>query len=370
MTCQEVMDFMQRQLDGDLNENEAEILTAHTRHCSDCADMFDRLKRLSTELESLPKVVPAFSIVDSIMPQLDQIEIASAEPKQPEAEGDTEVSQPASRRAPRRREGGWFKRVSWPAVSGVVAAGIVAGLFLVMYNPIQPNMESKSDTASTESTAASDVAPKTAVDETLTISQDDVQKTTNDTEVRTESPSSFGGSGDATGDRPLVGAPKVSESEQRIGTAGTSGQNKIEKVTPYADDPADQDEYTPSYKEIAPLAPADESTSDSKSVSAIVKNQYGQAMSIMSDGAASTSAVSNVTNSPDGLYSAAIMEGAIYIYTIQEGTVMYEGVKHAGETSNVSWSDDSKVLFFEVKDADGQTTHYKVDTATWSASKV
>jgi hypothetical protein len=368
MTCQEVMDFMQRQLDGDLNENEAEILTAHTRHCSDCADMFERLKRLSTELESLPKVVPAFSIVDSIMPQLDQIELATVEHKQQDADVEAEASQPVSRRAPRRREGSWFKRVSWPAVSGVVAAGIVAGLFLVMYNPVQPNMDSKSDTASTDSAATSDVGAK-AFKQGIVVSEEGLQ-TSSAAEVTTESPANTEDSSAATGDRPLVGTPKETESDQRIGATAASEQNKIEKVTPYIDSPALHND-TRYYEPTAPLAPsADEATSESKSVSVIAKNQYGQSMSIMSDGATSTSAVSNVTNSPDDLYSAALMEGAVYIYTVQEGTVMYEGAKQAGETSNISWSDDSKVLFFEVKDDAGQTTHYKVDTTTWSVSKV
>ncbi|MWC27539.1 anti-sigma factor family protein [Paenibacillus sp. MMS18-CY102] len=372
MTCQEVMDFMQRQLDGDLSENEAEMLTAHTRHCSDCADMFDRLKRLSTELESLPKVVPAFSIVDSIMPQLDQIELAAVNHN--DSEVKAEVAEPAARRAPRRREGSWFKRVSWPAVSGVVAAGIVAGLFLVMYNPIQPSMDEKSDTATTESpsaTSASEPVSKASIKDNNGdfISQESMQKK-DGTEVRTESPSSAGGSDEGTGYRPLSGNQQDYGSGQAVGKTDVSETDKIERVTPYLENSLPQEKGLAGYED-APLAPsADETTSEQKSVATIAKDQYGQAMSIMDNGTASTAPVSNVTNSPDGVYASAIMEGAVYIYTVQEGTVMYEGTKQSGETSNLSWSDDSKALFFEVKDAAGQTTHYKVDVATWSVTKV
>ncbi len=55
MNCQEVMEFMQRQLDGDLDAKEEDELHAHLMHCLDCAQMFERLQRLSDELTQLPK---------------------------------------------------------------------------------------------------------------------------------------------------------------------------------------------------------------------------------------------------------------------------------------------------------------------------
>ncbi|MGO4274962.1 anti-sigma factor, partial [Paenibacillus sp. TAF58] len=74
MNCQEVMEFMQRQLDGDLDAKEEDELHAHLMHCLDCAQMFERLQRLSDELTQLPKVVPPYSLVDAIMPQLADID--------------------------------------------------------------------------------------------------------------------------------------------------------------------------------------------------------------------------------------------------------------------------------------------------------
>ena len=70
MKCQEVMMYMQRQLDGDLAPKEEDELHAHLMHCLDCAQMFERLQALSDELSQLPKVMPPFSLVDAIMPQL------------------------------------------------------------------------------------------------------------------------------------------------------------------------------------------------------------------------------------------------------------------------------------------------------------
>ena len=77
MNCQEVMELMQRQLDDDLDESEIEVLMNHTRQCPDCAAMFERLQLLSAELTSLPKVMPSYSLVDAIMPQLERIELFS-----------------------------------------------------------------------------------------------------------------------------------------------------------------------------------------------------------------------------------------------------------------------------------------------------
>ena len=65
------------QLDGDLDEQETEILMTHTRHCPDCAAMFSRLQMLSSGLENLPKVTPSYSLVDAIMPRLQELQTAA-----------------------------------------------------------------------------------------------------------------------------------------------------------------------------------------------------------------------------------------------------------------------------------------------------
>ena len=80
MNCQEVMEYMQRQLDDDLDEHEYEVLINHTRHCPDCAAMFERLQLLSAELTSLPKVIPSYSLVDAIMPRLQELQTALIAP--------------------------------------------------------------------------------------------------------------------------------------------------------------------------------------------------------------------------------------------------------------------------------------------------
>ncbi|RXZ77197.1 hypothetical protein EBB07_33525 [Paenibacillaceae bacterium] len=132
MKCQEVIEYMQRQLDGDLDDQELEVLMQHTRQCPDCAAMYERLKRLSDDLENLPKVTPSYSLVDAIMPRLEQLEAAD-KVKEPEIQAPPAV--PSRRRQPSAEKRRWRDRWSVRALGGAIAAGVVAGLFLITYNP-------------------------------------------------------------------------------------------------------------------------------------------------------------------------------------------------------------------------------------------
>lgn len=74
---------MQRDLDHDLTSEEQTILNGHLSHCPECKDMFNRMKRLSENLAQLPKVNPPFSLVDRIMPQLQQLDEEQATRQEP-----------------------------------------------------------------------------------------------------------------------------------------------------------------------------------------------------------------------------------------------------------------------------------------------
>lgn len=71
MTNEEVWEWMQRDLDGDLSVEEQQTLQALIRKDADLQLMYNRLKNVSQQLEQLPLVVPSFSIVDSILPRLE-----------------------------------------------------------------------------------------------------------------------------------------------------------------------------------------------------------------------------------------------------------------------------------------------------------
>jgi len=79
MTNEEIWEWMQRDLDGDLSPVEQDALYSLIRKDSDLQLKYNRLKTVSEHLEQLPPVVPSFSIVDSILPRL---ETAAAVPAQ------------------------------------------------------------------------------------------------------------------------------------------------------------------------------------------------------------------------------------------------------------------------------------------------
>ncbi|MBA2938186.1 zf-HC2 domain-containing protein [Paenibacillus sp. CGMCC 1.16610] len=144
MNCQEVMELMQRQLDGDLNSQEEDELHAHLAYCLDCVQVFERLQRLSGELAQLPKVVPPYSLVDAILPQLAEIDKGAAESITDKAAVfNAEVShieQGQRKKLPwTRRLGSQF---SWKFASGVVAAGLIIGFFAFnMNHPVMDNAD-------------------------------------------------------------------------------------------------------------------------------------------------------------------------------------------------------------------------------------
>jgi hypothetical protein len=129
MTCEEMMDLMQRSLDLDLTAAEEQAMLAHLEKCPDCSDLYVRLKLLSEELAQLPKVKPAYSIVDAILPQLESMpDWNTAETSADtgtaaaldQAPSTTKVVPIAERRG----------LINWKIFTGVAAAGIALGMFI------------------------------------------------------------------------------------------------------------------------------------------------------------------------------------------------------------------------------------------------
>ncbi|WP_282943372.1 zf-HC2 domain-containing protein [Paenibacillus sp. RC67] len=138
--CQEVIELMQRYLDQDLDKLEYEQMLGHLQHCSECTELFQRLVSLSQELEQLPKVTPAYSLVDAIMPKLQRIDEGFPAVEYPAAPvvtfpdkyKDAQIAEEA--KAHVEHAAGWRKKmrglVSMRIVGGVVAAGLVLGFFV------------------------------------------------------------------------------------------------------------------------------------------------------------------------------------------------------------------------------------------------
>ncbi|MEF3306053.1 anti-sigma factor family protein [Paenibacillus sp. GYB003] len=130
MNCDEVMELMQRHLDRDLNDAEHEAMLTHLQRCPDCMEMFAKLQQLSQELASLPKVAPPFSLVDSILPQLAEIDRANGRgdvsPVPATAGAADSAVVPLTTERPGRFRAAW----SLAATGGIVAAGLLLALFI------------------------------------------------------------------------------------------------------------------------------------------------------------------------------------------------------------------------------------------------
>jgi hypothetical protein len=142
MNCVEVGDLMQRKLDLDLSDQEAQQLEAHLEVCKSCQIIFQRLSMLSSQLEQLPQVTPSFSIVDSILPKLAEIDKQKEQLSRIHTKEDavtTDLSE-QTKQIP-------FIKKRWVTVvtSGLVAAAAI--VFVVNINTIKQH--NNSDTAMT-----------------------------------------------------------------------------------------------------------------------------------------------------------------------------------------------------------------------------
>lgn len=142
MKCAEVIDWMQRELDYDLTEFEQKQLKEHVDGCLECAEMYRRLKHISSELEMLPKVTPAFNLVDAILPRIE------LQDGLPEATATSESEQ-ALPRSSKRIKG--FSSKQW---GGIVAASLLLAFGIYYYSPIGAGVDSKPIAADTAKPAA------------------------------------------------------------------------------------------------------------------------------------------------------------------------------------------------------------------------
>ncbi|WDM20660.1 anti-sigma factor family protein [Paenibacillus polymyxa] len=136
MKCgEEVMDWMQRYVDHELGEEKTSQLMNHIATCPDCAEKFLILQTLSRELEELPAVSPAFSLVDSIMPQLDAIDRAREEQGSALQEMQPVAVEPGPVPGQRTQPTPWWNRMAGRAAVGVAAAAVVLGIVVFNFEP-------------------------------------------------------------------------------------------------------------------------------------------------------------------------------------------------------------------------------------------
>ncbi|CAM3114755.1 zf-HC2 domain-containing protein [Paenibacillus lupini] len=331
MTCQEVIEYMNRQLDDDLNEHEYEILIKHTRHCPDCAAMFERLKKLSEELGNLPQVMPRFSLVDAILPKLEFMEpIRLPEAAAVEIPAVNIPSQQSNRRAKSRHQ------LRFRAISGIIAASVAAGLFLVSYNA---GLFSPSQRFSDADNAGANTATSQSADTFMPNAK--VQPFSNDTKGAVNTQSVEGTNGTEETDRSVTKENQLKSDETSANT-GDSSENGI-----------------------AAEEPSNASTDDAPSISdpnVGSDNGSGPTQGIASDPAQLEAA------SPDGQYIAKVTGFVIHVYKSGEVASVFEARKN-GKFANLVWSDDNKQLTYDIQLESGGMERYVISTDTMTESK-
>lgn len=157
MKREEALEYMNRYLDHDLTKEETDTLFRHLGESPEAREDFEFLKGLSDQLESLPDVKPPVSLVDSILPKLDEIDrlAAIAAPEaQPEKLSEMESKRMLGEEVPKRRRAADFWRSTLGrTVGGTAVAAAVLGIFVANYEPQEmPNAEVSSSAAVTGAT--------------------------------------------------------------------------------------------------------------------------------------------------------------------------------------------------------------------------
>lgn len=337
MKCQEVTELMQRYLDKDLVEKEYQLILRHLNACPECTSMFEKLQRLSNELESLPKVKPPYNIVDSIMPQLVELDRMNEErTTEPVASSESTAVMQEQRHKPPQKQGLWRRYVSWGWTGGVVAAGIVLGIFIFQNQPllnenagshVQPEMSRMMmDQQSTQNHAESFAAPKSTSSDNIAMFQ-----------VQDHS------------DQPKELASKQPEEDPVVPPASSQGTTKNSPSAGAVVDPSKPG--SPVQEERRTTVPIDDNfmsmdqygkvASQSEPLPVDGNSKRDQPLGISSIEESETEGfpMSQELTSPDQKYTATVIDQRVYILNAESGNEVY--------MSEQTWKEDVTIQFKE-----------------------
>ncbi|NUU62318.1 zf-HC2 domain-containing protein [Paenibacillus agri] len=143
MSCAEVMEWMHRYLDHDLSQDEILEMFRHIDNCPSCAEVFDSLSTLSKSLEQMPDVKPPFSLVDSILPKLAELDRGLHQPSTIKAEDhprDEQVVVPFSRKVSHKKPARGHSMARRTGI-GAAAAAVILGIAIFYAPPKMPSAE-------------------------------------------------------------------------------------------------------------------------------------------------------------------------------------------------------------------------------------
>lgn len=337
MICQEVMELMQRYIDDDLNQQETSLMMDHVGQCPDCAAMLVRLQQLSTELEQLPRVVPRYSLVDAILPELDRLASAQSDSVHT-AETDT---QPVPARLRTTRPG----RNMFRKLSAVIAAGVVAGLLIVS----QPQNWSLTGGSSNDEAAAP--APMAAeLDNTTQLT----------TKISTQE--------SAKSDEKLQEDKELQEDKDLAGGTGSKALDPDTSADSSAETPTETTDVIDQYG--YEVNRKGESSEDSGSGEQESRgSMYTESPDAPVEGLLSPtvtfdkSVPAEASVSPDEKWRAISVanSGTIQVYKTADESEWYHSELREGQISLLSWNEDSTLLYYTHTDTEGKQTNYVLD---------
>jgi hypothetical protein len=311
MKCEEVTEWMQRDLDNDLNDLEKRRLDAHLGNCPLCSQMYHRLQKLSLGLEQLPKVEPAYSLVDAILPRIETLQV-----EHHGADSNDKVHAIRDKLQTNR----WNARF-W---GGWVAAGIVLmiGVFTLADRGMFV-MEGNSMGSTADKAEMAKIASNSASSESRGIKSEEPQRYDRASESKKEEASQENG---------IAVAGESNDSSKQFDAKGKEG-------------------------------------------SALTKEQANESEKSMTFTTAGTNGAQTDAArlpSPDGQWVGALRDQTVYIENIQ-GEVAYSSTqlrKTSDQLSLKRWSEDGKTLYYEVVDEMGQTTEWEIQVDVWTERKV
>ncbi|WP_340025232.1 zf-HC2 domain-containing protein [Paenibacillus sp. FSL K6-1096] len=365
MNCAEVMEWMHRYLDHDLSQEEILEMFRHIDDCPACAEVFDRLTMLSQQLEQLPDVKPPFSLVDSILPRLEQLDRGvQEEPVITAAEDPKVVPFTRSNTRSKKQRGS-----SLATRTGIGAAAAAVILLFALFN--KPESMPNADMDMAVQTSASDAATEMATGNSgnaNSTAPGSEQTDGGDVSFMKQAPAEDGAGEELQATPPVSvkSADQPPTADQAPATDAGTVPGKAPVVTPAprpdkrsaTPQPAESgkgDRKVLNDKSAAPSAPVQEfAAADQPPDERIAGDQPAgdtKASGLMAAGAGAAWA------SPDGHYSAEQSGQQLIIYSspaagTEERTIL-ASLPIEGNVISVTWSEDGRKFTYVTALPDG-----------------
>lgn len=333
---------MQRYIDGDLDQQETSLMMDHVGQCPDCAAMLVKLQRLSNDLEQLPRVVPRFSLVDAILPELERIQAS-------EAVGAPLV-QEDNNSLPSHTRSGRPNRHLYRKLTGVIAAGVVAGLILFS----QPGQWSFTGSSNNHDEAAPAPMAKEEGAMNFSVQQksaaaDEPAASSNRTSVTDLDDQSYKYS------ESLDGSESASANGYESSGSEASAEPQKDNVAPDNESDLKGPVITSGGGEVSfgkAETPAETPESDNNKMAA--------------GSVPATGAVSN-----DGQWRAIAVEGAgtLQVFRTSDETELFHSEVREGRISLLSWNEDSTIVYYTFTDTQGTETQWQYDVVNKKESQ-